>query len=765
MGVVRLTSLRVTRDLSMLAIPVRRTEHSNTGQALAQCIETEYHQNAEKYKDDIELVDNARSRAVKAIEESGYNSLSLKPIQAYIDVLWHIQRKFPSSIETDFVWYSSLGYASNAAVSYASLQFDMANMQYNIAAIYSQMGQSAISTANNGIGIEVDANSIKVAYNYFQLAAGALKSLSQITLPLFRESIAYQQLPVGLDEDTVSALLALMLAQAQECFWQRATIDATSGSLNALKDQSIAKLAAQVSEYYSSSHGFMVKALGAFKAEWIAHVECKRLHFLAAAHYRMAQHALNKSKYGLEIAHLQRAFKLASEAGSTKHLPHDTGTQLISDATGLSSKTRSELTRAERDNDLIYYEAVPQAGAIGCTNMANANSESSLDRTARLELFDSLLPYRVYQVSSAFKEKLTEFVHANVIRPAQALSAQLDKSLMDLSLPGSLDALEKPLGVPDRLLEFAQELQTVHGVEQLRLSLRDIEAMGNESSRLLEEASESLMIDEKEDTFMRSKYGTDRWTREPSRVAAQDLWNIRDELDQYLNMGRKGDGSIRSSFSCVEERLMTLESGQAMLEQRIPQAVAVKWGADLEKAIADLRQALQRARGMDRQRTEHLRDLEHQTSQLNLLPDVTKEYYRQEQSMQKDGTQQDRRSNGDSTDAFDSIYSEELAKLDTELEWIHNEDAQQRRLIDLITERNDRFATMSRADPSMLQRQDVVQQYEQAFYKLKEMQRNLKEAHHFYNSIRARLQDLCNQARTFVYNRRVEAQSLHENTL
>lgn len=735
----------------MLAIPLRRTEYSQVGQALKQCIEVEYHQNADKYVRDVDCVDNARAKAAGLFDDidSGrmIKAQDVEPIKAYIDLLVSIQRKFPSSIQTDFVWYNSLGYTTNAAVSYSSLQFDMANMQYNIAAIYCQYAVTIIERSSQHFeGSPAFCEDLKSSFNYFQLAAGALKKLQEQILPMLSESIS-QQLPIGLDEDTIHALYFLMLAQAQESFWQRATFES-------LKDQSVAKLSSQVSKYYSMCHGFMLKASASFKAEWLAHVQCKKLHFQAAAHYRMAVDSSNKAKYGLEISHLQAALKYGSEAVKLEYLRNN---QLVSDANGLLMKTKTELERAERDNDLIYYQPVPAIGEVACSNMANAREPDNANVNGRIaELFEGLLPYQVYQVSSAFKEKLVEFAHNNIIRRGQDLNADLEKSLMHMSLPGSLDALEEPLGVPDRLLEMSEELRAMHGISQLKLSLNDIDAMGEESLRLLQEASESLLIDEKEDEFMRQKYGSDAWSRLPPRNAAADLWSTREELEQYLNMGRKGDMSLKNSFASIEDRLMILESGKAALEQHIPIALSVKWGTELERAIAELRQALQRARGMVRQRLERLKEIEIRVSQLNLLPKITKRFSKEVQRRTAWAPYKVEPT------VFDSIYSEELAEFNSDLDWVHQEGKQQEELLTLITKRNKLFLQVSRADISMLQRQDVVQQFEQVFYKFNEIQRNLKEAHHFYNHIRIRLQDLCNQCKTFVYNRRIEAQALEQ---
>lgn len=86
--------------------------------------------------------------------------------------------------------------------------------------------------------------------------------------------------PEDLDDSTLESLEYLMLAQAQECFWQKAVMDQ-------YKDASIAKLAAKVSDFYGAAGDWGVKS-EAISSEWIHHATAKHHHFAAAAQYRQA---------------------------------------------------------------------------------------------------------------------------------------------------------------------------------------------------------------------------------------------------------------------------------------------------------------------------------------------------------------------------------------------------------------------------------------------------------------------------------------------
>jgi len=97
-------------------------------------------------------------------------------------------------------------------VTLANLLFERLSILYDIAALYSQL-----ATAQS----RDTADSLKRACVYFQQAAGIFEHLSHQADDL--------RLPPGVviddfTEPTVTCLEFLMLAQAQECFWQKAVL-------------------------------------------------------------------------------------------------------------------------------------------------------------------------------------------------------------------------------------------------------------------------------------------------------------------------------------------------------------------------------------------------------------------------------------------------------------------------------------------------------------------------------------------------------------
>jgi len=179
---------------------------------------------------------------------------------------------------------------------------------------------------------------LKSACNYFCLAAGVISHLKVNIIPDLRSTP-----PEDMDTTTLESLEQLLLAQAQECFWQKAVMDG-------YKDASIAKLAAKVSDFYAAAGDWGMKS-DAISSEWIHHSTAKHHHFAAAAQYRQACDCLDKKKYGEEIARLRDSISCVNEALREARYLNKT---VLGDLNGLKNKVTGDLKRAEKDNDMIY---------------------------------------------------------------------------------------------------------------------------------------------------------------------------------------------------------------------------------------------------------------------------------------------------------------------------------------------------------------------------------------------------------------------------
>lgn len=245
-------------------------------------------------------------------------------------------------IGAEFTWYPALGYNTDRPMIRNNLKYELLNVLYNLAALYSQLAISSPRSTTEGL---------RSAANYFSLAAGVLQHMQKEILPELRMSDP----PEDMDAHTLESLMQLLLAQSQECFWQKAVMDG-------FRDGSIAKLAARVSDLYDLAGEAAVKS-DAISSSWIHHMSAKQHHFAAAAQYRLARDCLERRKFGEEVARLKDSLNCVNEGlkDTKRGYLHKA---VVDDLNGLKRKVEEDLKRAEKDNDMIYLSMIYPSGCF-----------------------------------------------------------------------------------------------------------------------------------------------------------------------------------------------------------------------------------------------------------------------------------------------------------------------------------------------------------------------------------------------------------------
>lgn len=267
--------------------------------------------------------------------------------------------------------------------------------------MYSQLAYSS----NTG-----DPNGLRTAANHFCLAAGVLSFTKTDILPDMRSTP-----PDDMEPMTLESLEQLMLAQGQECYWRKAVKDG-------LKDGTIAKLAAKVSDLYSDAADFGQKS-SAVSSEWIHHMNAKHHHFAAAAQYRAACDCLEKKKYGEEVARLRDSLNCVTVALKEGRYINKT---VLGDLNGLKDRVQEDLKRAEKDNDMIYLQTVPPKSELKTLDRAAmvkskpppevSDAINMLGENGELgkPLFTKLVPYSVHVAASIYVDRRDRLVNQTI---------------------------------------------------------------------------------------------------------------------------------------------------------------------------------------------------------------------------------------------------------------------------------------------------------------------------------------------------------------
>lgn len=630
-----------------------------------------------------------------------------------------------------------------------NLKYELMNVLYNLAALYSQL---ALNTPRGG------ADGIKTAANYFSMAAGVFQHIKVAVLPDLRMSDP----PEDMDNDTLESLVQLMLAQSQECFWQKAVMDG-------YKDASIAKLSARVSDLYNLAGESAMKS-EAVSSAWIHHMSAKHHHFAAAAQYRAACDCLEKRRYGEEVARLKDAVACVSEG--IKEVKNGSVAKAVSDDLhGLKRKVEEDLKRAEKDNDLIYLNAVPPKSNLKLLDRANmaiarvppqvANPYDYFGDRAEFgpALFSRLVPFSVHVATSIYEERRDRLVNQNIVQELESLTDNIHELLTSLGLPGSLQALEKPLGLPPSLVQHAEEIRQADAIGRVQKSFADIDRLRSADLSVFEEGKAGLASEEEEDQRLRMRYGTDRWSRPDSRsdVQGAKLWESAAEIDGYFSNSISSDSVVRDKFSGIQDLLSVLSGTDRGLMDYVPSSRRVEIPDSLKPVIGRLRGAYNDVLRLENRRRKKVESLRENTRRDDIKPDILKEAARLERTYPATALVPAH---------FEDFFDKRLDQLyEPELEAVDREAQDQERVLADVQRIHREFEAQKRhmGDGENREREQALQRLDKAYFKYKEIVNNLEVGRKFYNDLNKIVgQGFRDVVRGWVAQRRMEAKALEE---
>ncbi|KAF2709333.1 BRO1-domain-containing protein [Pleomassaria siparia CBS 279.74] len=695
---------------NILFLPFRRSHTVSLSEAVKQYISSKYDQHPDMFTKDLEIIEKMRTTAIHAQDAHPSN---IPKLQTYAAQLVWVSGKFPIDIGVDFPWYPALGYNTSRPVSRNNLRWELANIMYNLAAMYSQLAMSSNRSTPDGL---------KVAANNFCLAAGVLSHLRDTILPELRTSP-----PEDMDTMTLECLEKLMLAQGQECFWQKAVKDG-------LKDATIAKLACRVSDLYNEASEAGVQS-DSISSEWIHHMTAKHHHFAAAAQFRAACDCLEKRKYGEEVARLRDSQICVSEALKEQRYINKV---VLADLHGLRNKITEDLKRAEKDNDMIYLLPVPPKSELKILDRANmvvsrvpkevADSNALLGEGGELgpALFSKLVPYSVHLAASIYVDRRDRLVNKTIVDELEALTNQIHDVLRSLNLPGSLQALEKPLGLPPGLVAHAEEIRQQDGLNRLSRSMEDTKKLKQSDQATYREGCDILKSESAEDEAARRKYGTDRWGRQPAEQAAPKLYAQINEIDGYFKAAANSDNVVKTKLRENEHHIQLLNGPDHDLENFVPSGRRPAITGVVEREAGKLRGSFNEVSRLESRRRRKIEALRTKAKQDDINPELLREAARLEREypMQTIEAVQ-----------FEGLFDKRLQMYDVDQDMVKDETREQQDAIKRLQDANVAFLNARRGDQSTKQREQALQSLENAYFKYKEIISNLDVGRKFYNDL------------------------------
>ncbi|RDX57268.1 pH-response regulator [Lentinus brumalis] len=727
---------------NQLPVPFKKTYVVPLREAVREYILTHYTDtHPDAYRWDIGQWEKLRAEVVSiTVHIDRVNALI-----SYHAQLVFILTKLPPDIGLE-IPYAPVFNSSALPETYNNLVYERAGVLFNLAALYSQLGAAEDRTTPHGL---------KQAIKFYQNAAGTFNYLSATAVPQLRGSLPPDDAPLELTEPFVRGLEFLMLAQAQECVWQRAVMDNYKNGL-------IAKLAAKVSSFYGSAltHIKDASIRHIFPSSWVAQMETKSLHFQAAAQYRKSLEDLEAHKYGYEISRLTEAQALAKKGYETARRGGAT-VPVQQDIKSLLDIVQKNIARAERDNDLIYHQDVPPASALPAiaeVAMAQPIVDPGLQDPKAVVgndavIFGELLGWGARLAIDIYTDRKQNWIKDEVMDRVRHLDNNIASTLERLNLPAALDALDRPIGLPPSLVKKAEEVRLESGPERVETFIRDVQTLAKHVTALLDEAMDILDQEADEDEAFRGSHSGA--ARLPSHEANKELIEKAEKYRAILQQAGDSDELVRQKWEEWEDNINQLTWSEADLEASIPSSTVpqshrtASAGGDLTRMHARaLRVLLEKLDDMAKSRADLVARVKRLAASDDITPRILKAASGMEQWVNVQPAM------------FEDILDEELSKFDKFRAQLEEDARKQEDILKAVQERHSAFVQSRQEDAVVKARERALQSLDLAYHKYKEVVRNLEEGLKFYNDFAVILSQFRDACKEWVNQRRNEISTL-----
>ncbi|KRZ69476.1 Apoptosis-linked interacting protein [Trichinella papuae] len=474
---------------------------------------------------------------------------SLQLLYRYYDQLVCIEGKLPltpTEIPIPFKWKEAFERSlfGRASLTISSGSYEKACVLFNIAAMQSQVAATQRLD---------DDDDLKLAARLFQQSAGIFAYLKDTVMSLVGQEPTIDMMP-----NTLAILSALMLAQAQEIFFLKASKDHNKPAV-------IAKIAAECAAMYYEVNKMLSKdnIKNLWEKAYLMSGKC--FTFQALAQYYQSLLAKEAKEIGEELARLQYADELMVMA-QEKLGPY---ANLLQTEADLIHKA---YLAAKKDNDFIYHERIPNIKAvppIGKLAIAKITPLSHpLSAKPHKDIFEKLVPVAVQQALACYEVRRGEIVNAEIAKLREETN-KLNELLTMVNLPTSLEDVCNADKVPPSIRQKSAKVISLGGVEALRRGVDSLPIHYRRNQEILDEAVRLLNEEKESDDQLRLQF-KEKWTRMASDKLTEPLLQEIRKIEEVLESAKKADETIRQKLQTHSAGIETLSKVESDLCSTIP---------------------------------------------------------------------------------------------------------------------------------------------------------------------------------------------------
>ncbi|XP_072859936.2 programmed cell death 6-interacting protein isoform X1 [Pogona vitticeps] len=647
---------------------------------------------------------------------------SLETLLRYYDQLCSIEPKFPFSenqICVTFTWKDAFDkgslFGGSVKLALASLGYEKTCVLFNCAALASQIASEQNLDSDEGL---------KAAAKHYQFASGAFQHIKDTVL-----SSLNREPTVDIAPDTVGTLSLIMLAQAQEVFFLKATRDK-------MKDAIIAKLANQAADYYGDAFkqcqykDTLPKYF--YFQEVFPLLAAKHCIMQANAEYHQSILAKQQKKFGEEIARLQHATDLVKTVASR----YD---EYIN-VKDLSDKISRALTAAKKDNDFIYHDRIPDLKdlePIGKASLVKATPVVVPLSQKFTDLFEKMVPLAVQQALTLYNQRKADLVNRSIAQMREATNLA-NGVLASLNLPAAIEDVSGD-SIPQSILQKSKSVIEQGGVQTIDQLMKDLPELLQRNREILDESLRMLDEEEATDNELKNKF-KERWQRTPSNDLYKPLRAEGANYRSILDKAVQADKQVKERYQSHRDTISLLCKPEAELNAAIPSANPAKTmqGSEVVNVLKSLLASLDEVK---KQREQ----LENDLKSVNF--DMTTKFLT---ALAQDG---DLNEEAISVTELDRLYGSFTHKVQETLK-------KQEELLNSIQNSHQEFSKMKQSNNESNLREEVLKNLAVANDNFVELVANLKEGTKFYNELTEILLKFQNKCSDIVFARKTERDEL-----
>ncbi|KAJ3338343.1 pH-response regulator protein palA/rim20 [Gonapodya sp. JEL0774] len=704
-------------------------------QMLGTYIRQAFQENPEDYAEDFRELEALRNECI-AIQPS---AVSVRRLFKYFFQLNYISSKFPpdeNTLKIPFSWTISFDPNPKATIAKTQtgygLAYERANVLWNIGAMLTILALDEDRTTADGA---------TRAAAHLQKAAGVFQNF----LGLLRTDF-HSSLPPDMSEAVLRTLVSICLAQAQECAWNRAMLPQNKST-----DAVLARVAFAASELYLEAHRTSTTA-GVFIPTFINTLRAKNLIFSSIAQYRQARVAGAKGEFGEQVGRLDVAGQTIDLALGAKDLMASVGPHIVERLKGLRGTITEASVAANKDNDIIYHQTVPKLEVLVPIKAAVLVQVAAFPPTlpdnnapaiesVGTPFFNKLVPVAVHQAASVYTTKRDKLVN-ELDEAARERTDGTNAALASMKLPGSIEAMEQPKGVPPSILKHAEEVRSSGGLSGLEESLATISTLSMEANKKMQLAMKALDDEAMEDRQLKSQFGA-KWTRTSSDELTKALRGNGITLSSKLAVAAKSDQTIRKKLDDHGANIDQLGSSRTDLEAAIPISTAASAQKMIQNpTVQQLKLHLAKLNGVMAQRNDTIARVKKLAREDDVHPQLL-EMAANKQEINND-----------------EIFSKGVIKFEELKLQLRNLEVEESKVMSQLKTLNEAFVRDSTKDETFRQREVAIQNLDSAYKAFREISQNVQQGMKFYSEMLPHVEKFDLQVRDFVAARRVEQQFL-----